>query len=126
VTHIISATAWSQLRHPFLTGAKAQLCAPKKSILHLRSIISTMHYVSAEQALQIIQSDQHVFVHGSACTPVFLHAQTTWQNKPIALRNVELVSISLYGDVTVDKPHFSPQFSFQFLVCFGQYPAGCK
>ncbi len=30
-----------------------------------------MAYVSAAEALQIIQSCQHVFVHGSACTPVF-------------------------------------------------------
>lgn len=76
-----------------------------------------MQYVSAEQALQIIQSNQHVFVHGSACTPVFLLQKLAEQAH--RLTNVELVSISLYGDVTVDKPIFHPNFRFNSLFVSG-------
>ncbi|MBC7775788.1 MAG: acetyl-CoA hydrolase/transferase family protein [Phycisphaerae bacterium] len=76
-----------------------------------------MHYVSAEQALQIIQSGQRVFVHGSASTPVFMLQQLAKQAP--RLRDVELISISLYGDVTVDKPEYSPSFRFNSLFVSG-------
>ncbi len=72
-----------------------------------------MPYVSAEQALQVIQSGQRVFIHGSACTPVFMLQQLAEQAP--RLRNVELISISLYGDVTVDKPLYHPNFRFNSL-----------
>ena len=76
-----------------------------------------MPYVTAEQALQIIQSDHHVFVHGSACTPIFLRQQLAEQ--AARLSNVELVSISLYGDVMLDKPQFHPNFRFNSLFVSG-------
>jgi len=76
-----------------------------------------MNYVSAEQALQIIQSGQRVFVHGSASTPVFMLQQLAEQAP--RLRNVELVSISLYGDVTVDKAIYHPNFRFNSLFVSG-------
>ncbi|MFN0213310.1 MAG: acetyl-CoA hydrolase/transferase family protein [Saprospiraceae bacterium] len=76
-----------------------------------------MPYVSAEQALQIIQSGQRVFVHGSACTPTFMLRKLAEQAP--RLRNVELVSISLYGDVTLDKPVYHPNFRFNSLFVSG-------
>lgn len=76
-----------------------------------------MIYVSAAEALQIIQSGQRVFVHGSACTPVFM-LQQLGEQAP-RLRDVELVSISLYGDVTLDKPQYSPHFRFNSLFVSG-------
>jgi len=76
-----------------------------------------MPYVSAEQALQTIQSGQRVFVHGSACTPNFMLQQLALQAP--RLRDVELVSISLYGDVTVDQPAFQPHFRFNSLFVSG-------
>lgn len=76
-----------------------------------------MTYVSAAEALQIIQSGQRVFVHGSACTPVFMLQQLADQAP--RLRDVELISISLYGDVTVDKPQYSPHFRFNSLFVSG-------
>ena len=76
-----------------------------------------MTYVSAAEALQIIQSGQRVFVHGSACTPVFMLQQLAEQ--AARLRDVELISISLYGDVTVDKPQYSPHFRFNSLFVSG-------
>ncbi len=76
-----------------------------------------MTYVSPAEALQIIQSGQRVFVHGSACTPVFM-LQQLGEQAP-RLRDVELISISLYGDVTVDKPQYSPHFRFNSLFVSG-------
>lgn len=76
-----------------------------------------MNYVNAEEALQIIQSGHRVFVHGSACTPHFL-MQKLAEQAP-RLRDVELVSISLYGDVVVDKPAFAPHFRFNSLFVSG-------
>jgi acyl-CoA hydrolase len=76
-----------------------------------------MVYVSAEQALQVIQSGQRVFVHGSATTPVYMLQQLAEQAP--RLLNVELVSVSLYGDVVVDKPSFHPNFRFNSLFVSG-------
>lgn len=83
----------------------------------LKEIHHLMIYVSAAEALQIIQSGQRVFVHGSACTPVFM-LQQLGEQAP-RLRDVELVSISLYGDVTLDKPQYSPHFRFNSLFVSG-------
>ncbi|MDO8365756.1 MAG: acetyl-CoA hydrolase/transferase C-terminal domain-containing protein [Saprospiraceae bacterium] len=76
-----------------------------------------MPYVSAEQALQIIQSGQRVFVHGSACTPIYMLQQLAEQAP--RLLNVELLSISLYGDVTLDNPRYHPNFRFNSLFVSG-------
>ncbi|MDO8971790.1 MAG: acetyl-CoA hydrolase/transferase C-terminal domain-containing protein [Saprospiraceae bacterium] len=76
-----------------------------------------MSYVSADEALKFIQSGQRVFVHGSACTPVFM-LQALAKHAP-RLRDVELISISLYGEVTLDKPEFHPSFRFNSLFVSG-------
>ncbi|MBK9337744.1 MAG: acetyl-CoA hydrolase/transferase family protein [Lewinellaceae bacterium] len=65
-------------------------------------------YVSAEEALSVIQSGQRVYVHGSACTPTnLLRLLAARKNE---LRNVELVFISLYGEVFVDQPDCADAF----------------
>lgn len=76
-----------------------------------------MPYVTAEQALQIIQSGQRVFVHGSACTPNYMLQQLAAQAS--RLRDVELISISLYGEVTLDHPQYAPHFRFNSLFVSG-------
>jgi acyl-CoA hydrolase len=76
-----------------------------------------MPQVSAQEALQIIQSGQRVFVHGSACTPVYLLQQLAEQTH--RLHDVELVNISLYGDVTLDKPEYRGHFHFNSLFVSG-------
>lgn len=76
-----------------------------------------MPYVSAAEALQIIQSNQRVFIHGSANTPLYMLQQLAQQAS--RLHNVELVSISLYGDVVLDKPEFHPNFHFNSLFVSG-------
>ncbi len=76
-----------------------------------------MPYVTAEEALQTIQSGQRVFIHGSACTPLFMLKKLAEQAP--RLRDVELVSISLYGDVELDKPQYHSHFHFNSLFVSG-------
>ena len=40
------------------------------------------HYVSAEEALSLIQSNQRIFLHGSACTPNYLISELAKQAGP--------------------------------------------
>lgn len=65
-------------------------------------------YVSAEEALSLVQSGHRVYVHGSACTPTNLLRLLAARKDE--LRNVELVFISLYGDVFVDHPDCADAF----------------
>ncbi len=76
-----------------------------------------MPYVTAAEALQNIQSGHRVFIHGSACTPLYLLKQLAEQAP--RLRDVELISISLYGDVELDKPQYYPHFYFNSLFVSG-------
>lgn len=72
-----------------------------------------MSYVSAEEALQAVQSGQRLFIHGSASTPIYmLHALAQQKDR---LQNVEMVSVSMYGDVELDKPDYYPNFRFNSL-----------
>lgn len=64
-------------------------------------------YVTAEEALQLIQSDQRVFLHGSAATPVYLINKLIEQKQ--RLRNVELVSITQKG-VDLNDPSLKDHF----------------
>jgi acyl-CoA hydrolase len=65
-------------------------------------------YVTAEEALQLVRSHQRVFVHGSACTPLYLLHKLAGQAD--RLRNVELVCITVQGDIKLDKPGFQDSF----------------
>lgn len=66
------------------------------------------HYVSPEEALSVIQSGQRVFVQGSAMTPTFLLNALAQQAH--RLRNVELVSITLHGEVAPAKAEYKDSF----------------
>ena len=65
-------------------------------------------YVSAAEALSLIQSDQRVFVHGSACTPIYLLHELAKEKD--RLKDVEIVSITLRGDIEIDKPEYQSAF----------------
>jgi acyl-CoA hydrolase len=65
-------------------------------------------YVSAEEALSLIQSNQRVFFHGSAATPLYLINELAKQKD--RLRNVEIVSITLQGDIEITKPEYRNAF----------------
>jgi acyl-CoA hydrolase len=67
-----------------------------------------IHFVPVEEALQCIHSGDRVFVHGSACTPTYLLKHLAERHSE--LRDVELVFISVYGDMYVDKPEYRNSF----------------
>ena len=70
-------------------------------------------YKSAEEALSIIQPGNRVYVHGSAQTPTYL--LRALKNHAYRLKDVELVSITVYGDLQVDKPEYAGIFHFNSL-----------
>jgi acyl-CoA hydrolase len=70
-------------------------------------------YKSAEEALSIIQSGNRVFIQGSAQTPTCL--LKALEKHADRLRNVEIVSITVYGDVHLDKPEYEGIFHFNSL-----------
>lgn len=66
-------------------------------------------YQSAEEALSVIKSGQRVFVQGSAQTPLFLLRELAKQSH--RLNNVEMVFITVQGDITIDKPEYEGIFN---------------
>ncbi|MGZ4090679.1 MAG: acetyl-CoA hydrolase/transferase family protein, partial [Bacteroidia bacterium] len=64
--------------------------------------------VSAEDAVKIIQSGNRVFVHGSAATPV--HILEALQKRSEELKNVELVSITTFGNINFNNPCYKKSF----------------
>lgn len=70
-------------------------------------------YQAAEEALAIIQSGNRVFVQGSAQTPTCLLKALAKQSQ--RLSDVELVFITVYGDIHVDKPEFCDSFKINSL-----------
>jgi len=67
-----------------------------------------VHYVSPKEALSYIESNSRIFIQGSAQTPTFLMKYLAGEAP--RLRNVEIVSISVYGDMYVDKPELRENF----------------
>ncbi len=65
-------------------------------------------YTSAEHALSVIKSNQRVFVHGSACTPLYLMRELAGQSE--RLNDVELVFITVLGDIEVQKEQYQKSF----------------
>lgn len=65
-------------------------------------------YVSAEEAISIVESGDRVFLHGSACTPNVLIDELARQSA--RLRNVEIVSITQQGNMEIAKPQYQDSF----------------
>jgi acyl-CoA hydrolase len=70
-------------------------------------------FKTPEEALDIIQSGNRVFVQGSAQTPTCLLRALAKQ--AYRLKDVELVFISIYGDIHVDKPELVSSFKINSL-----------
>jgi acyl-CoA hydrolase len=70
--------------------------------------MSKINYKSAEEALKLVQSNHRVFVHGSAMTPT--HLLNALAKEASRLQNVELVSITLQGEVEAAKPIYKDSF----------------
>jgi acyl-CoA hydrolase len=72
-----------------------------------------IQYKPAQEALSIIQSGNRVFVHGSAQTPTFLLSELAKMGD--RYKDVELVFISVYGDMHVNKPELLNSFRMNSL-----------
>lgn len=64
--------------------------------------------MTAEDAVKIIQSGNRVFIHGSAATPSYILAAL--QKRYEELTEVELVSITTFGDISFDDPLYKHSF----------------
>lgn len=76
-----------------------------------------IQYVSPQEALSHIQSGHRVFIHGSAHTPCYLLEHLA--GEAARLKDVEIVSISVYGDMHVDKPSLHDHFHINSLFVSG-------
>lgn len=65
------------------------------------------HYESAAEALRFVESNQRVFVHGSAATPIHLINELIAQKN--RLKNIELVSITQQG-IDLNSPDLAGHF----------------
>lgn len=65
-------------------------------------------YVSAEEAVRLIKSRDRVFLHGSAATP--LHMINALLKRAGEVSQVELVSISTFGDIHWREPQVVESF----------------
>ena len=70
-------------------------------------------FVSAEEALSILKPGMRVFSHGSACTPLHLFSELGRLKE--RFRRIEIVSISLFGDITIDRPEYRDHFHLNSL-----------
>lgn len=70
-------------------------------------------YQSAEDALQLINSNDRVFIHGSAQTPTNMLRELSKQAP--RLNDVELVFISVLGEIFVDQPGMEDAFNINAL-----------
>jgi len=70
--------------------------------------MKNFNFVSAEQAVNLIKSNQRVFVHGSAATPTFLLEALA--KRKGELRQVEIVSISTFGHMPLTEPDCKESF----------------
>ena len=65
-------------------------------------------YKTKEEALSVVQPGNRIYVHGSAQTPT--HLLEGLAKHAHRLKDVELVFISVYGDIQVDKPEYAGIF----------------
>lgn len=70
-------------------------------------------YISASEAVKLVNSGDRVFVHGSAATPISLINQLL--ERAGEIENVELVSISTFGNIDWDKPEVKKSFRLNSL-----------
>jgi acyl-CoA hydrolase len=67
-------------------------------------------YLSAREAVQIVKSSDHIFLHGSAATPhTLVHALA---ERASELKNVEIISISTLGEMPLANEQYSHAFHF--------------
>lgn len=70
-------------------------------------------YCTFTEAFSIIKSNSRVFIHGSACTPVSLLNELAKESH--RFENIEMVSITLKGEIEIFKPQYSRNFHMNSL-----------
>jgi acyl-CoA hydrolase len=76
-------------------------------------MIHPFQYTTAEAALQLIKSGDRIFIHGSACTPLYMLRELAKQKD--RLQNVEVISITLQGKVEIADEGFEKAFHINSL-----------
>jgi acyl-CoA hydrolase len=74
---------------------------------------SMINFKTAAEAVQFISSENRVFIHGGAATPICL--VKALQKRHEELTRVELVSITNMGDISFDSPEYGDSFFFNSL-----------
>ncbi len=72
-----------------------------------------MKDVTAEFALREIKSNQKVFVQGGAATPLYLLNE--WTKCAEDIKDVEIISMSMLGDIGINDEKFKSNFYFRSL-----------
>ena len=72
-----------------------------------------INYVTPPEAFKDIQTGDRIFVQGSACTP--LHLLKELAKEAPRLKDVEVVSITLQGDIEINKPEYKNSFRLNSL-----------
>ncbi len=80
-------------------------------------MIHPYNYVTPKEALSIIESNTRLFIHGSVCTPIYLLNELAKESH--RLKDVELVSITLKGDLEIIKPEYGESFRMNSLFVSG-------
>ncbi len=76
-------------------------------------MVHPFNYTSANEALNLIQSGQRIFVHGSACTPLFLLRELAKHKDRLV--GTEIVSITLQGEIELAKKGYEKSFHINSL-----------
>jgi acyl-CoA hydrolase len=99
------------------SGVGYSRCSPP-AFLPLTFVLATImtaipKWMSAEDAVKPIQSNQRIFLHGSASTPIYL--MNALAKRASELRDVELVNITTMGDSALFDVAFRKSFYFNAL-----------
>lgn len=84
-------------------------------MINRRTFKINMHpkFQTPEAAVSLIKSGDRVFIHGSAATPSFLIEKLA--ERKDELKNVEIVTISTFGDMPLAAPEMVESFFFNSL-----------
>lgn len=76
-------------------------------------MIHPYNYTTAEKALSYIQNGHRIFVHGSACTPLYLLRELA--KRKDSLEGTEIISITLQGNIEIAEPGYEKAFHINSL-----------
>ena len=74
-----------------------------------------LKYTTPEEAVMLVESGNRVFIHGSAATPVIL--VNALLARAGTIKDVELTSISTYGNIEWNKPLVFESFYLNSPFC---------